>query len=343
MHRFLLIAAMTVLSGCATVYEDRYAYYPGDAYGDYYYGQDDRSYARVSLGYGGYGYGYSAYDSLFWGLQYSYFDPFWYPNFYYGVTYFPRHYGWSYWYAGSYWRWRYFHPYSPYYGSYWDHYYAWNHWPGHRGRYGHGHHDSPRYGSARNAAERLARSPRTGRASIQDARGWRANSLAPHQVSTRATPAGAMPSAVTSRVHREDGLRSRSYVPASRRSGQASLGQAPDSSRYAGGRNRASGRDDWAAGADRNPGRLRNQQGRIDMGGRAARSDYTKPGMFASPAPVREPATGMRFSAPRHNAISTPRQTIHRPPAMRTERSSGARISSPNRPLNRGSRAGRER
>ncbi len=157
MRRFWLIIALVALSGCATVYEDRYVYYGDPGYGgDYYY--DRAPVGRVSFDAGyGYGYGFSAYDSIFWGLHHSYLDPYWYPGFYYGVTYFPSYYGWSSWYAGDYWRWRNFHPYSPYYGSYWDHYYAWT--PRHRYRHGgfrDNHGDPQRFGSARNAAERMA-------------------------------------------------------------------------------------------------------------------------------------------------------------------------------------------
>lgn len=212
MRRFMFIIALVVLSGCATVYRDDYGYYPGETYGgDYYYDPDPWGYDR---------YGYSAYDSLFWGLRYSYFDPFYYPYFHYGVTFFPSYYGWSYWHAGDYWRWRHFHPYSPYYGSWWDHYYDW-HRPidararlhGRRDRgYGNSVNDLARHGSARNAAERMARQTRPVRAG-----------------SVMAMPAGVQgyasdrgtnrwPSAYSrSPVGREPGLRSRDYVPSARR------------------------------------------------------------------------------------------------------------------------------
>lgn len=165
MNRLVLVVLLLALGGCATVYDDRYGYYGGDRYGDYYY--DDYARPAVSVGVGLGGVWYDPYDSLFWGLRYSYFDPFWYPGFYYGVTYFPRYYypygyGWPYWYANWYRPWRYHHPYSPYPGSYWDHYYAWHHYrptrPGRSFRDSvRAVVDSPRYGSSRNEAERAIR------------------------------------------------------------------------------------------------------------------------------------------------------------------------------------------
>lgn len=217
MQRFMLVTALIVLSGCATVYQDDHGYYSGDTYGgDYYYDPDPWGYDR---------YGYSAYDSLLWGLRYSYFDPFYYPYFHYGVTFFPSYYGWSYWYAGDYWRWRHFHPYSPYYGSWWDHYYDW-HRPGasfdararlygRRDRgYGNSVNDPARHGSARNAAERMARQSRPSRAGSIMAVPGRARGYAPDR---SATGSSSMHS--RSRVGRGPGLQSRDYVPSSRRGG----------------------------------------------------------------------------------------------------------------------------
>ena len=154
MRRALIVLLALVLGGCATYHHDGGYYDRSVAHGDYYYDPSP------VIGYGGPGW-YGPYDTLFWGLRYSYFDPFWYPNFHYGVTFFPSYYyGWPYWNAGSYWHWRGYHPYSPHYGSWWDHYYHWqpsgprrNLGPGSRGYGGNG---PERYGSARNAAERLA-------------------------------------------------------------------------------------------------------------------------------------------------------------------------------------------
>jgi hypothetical protein len=154
MRRTLIVVLLAfALGGCVSYgggYYDR-----TDGHGDYYHG------AGPIIGYSGPGW-YAPYDALFWSLRYSYFDPFWYPNFHYGITYFPRYYyGWPYWNAGSYWRWRGYHPYSPHYGSWWDHYYHWQRPSGPRrhlgpGGRGYGGSGPERYGSARNAAERMA-------------------------------------------------------------------------------------------------------------------------------------------------------------------------------------------
>jgi hypothetical protein len=154
MRRILIVLFALGLGACASTRHGGY-YDRGYGYGDYYHG------GGAVIGYSGPGW-YGPYDALFWNLRYSYFDPFWYPNFHYGVTFFPRYYyGWPFWNAGSYWRWRGYHPYSPHYGSWWDHYYHWQRpsgprralGPGVRGAGGNG---PERYGSARNAAERMA-------------------------------------------------------------------------------------------------------------------------------------------------------------------------------------------
>lgn len=210
MKRLSLLLLVLVFAGCATVSEQRYGYVDDGRHGGYYY---DREPARSPM-YFGMGW-YNPYDVMFWGLRYSYFDPFWYPGFYYGVTYFPRYYypfgPWGSWYAGGYSPWRWHHPYSPYWGSYWDHYYA-GHW--HRpaagrlvrpsaGRHGAYADDGvTRFGSARNAAERAAaQAHRRGdgllgpRDRIMTREGWRST---PHGVgSARTLPptrrAGAAP------------------------------------------------------------------------------------------------------------------------------------------------------
>ena len=180
MTRFLLLIALAALGGCATTSSDYYrdGRYYGDAsryddgryYDDGYYG--DRYYEG---GYGGgdyyYGsshgsrYGYASdylmwpeYYSLFWPINHWYADPYYYPGYYYGVTYFPRDY-WSlsltwgnrhrYGYAyNGYW------DYSPYRYSWADNYYDWYPWYRQHSHYHGGYYDRPRYGSARNEAER---------------------------------------------------------------------------------------------------------------------------------------------------------------------------------------------
>jgi hypothetical protein len=165
------IATLLSLSGCVTteyVYRDRYYdRYDGYAYDDdgYYERRvyrDGSAYSRSYAGRGDYYYSmdygwspsyydYPAYYSLFWPMR-SWYDPYWYPGYYYGVTFFPRHYGsfaFSYgWPHYSHWY------YSPYRYSWADNYYDWRPWYG-GGR--HYNHYAPRFGSARNEAERLSR------------------------------------------------------------------------------------------------------------------------------------------------------------------------------------------
>jgi hypothetical protein len=189
----LLLPLALMLGGCVTyptyTYRDgtptRESTYVGDdsyyspAYedqGDYYSGG---GYRYGSAGYRYYApdyITYSAYYSLFWPVNRWYHDPYWHPGFYYGVTFFPRNYfsvsfhsGWR---GSSYSRWSYgggysvgfgySHWYSPYRYSWADSYYDWD-----RYRYrhydtarGHGYrsptYSQPRFGHARNQAERLA-------------------------------------------------------------------------------------------------------------------------------------------------------------------------------------------
>ncbi len=162
LRRLFAFALALSLGGCAT-YETRYydeyddGYYAAsdDGHGDYYVGQPSYRYVD-RYDYPGY-LAWPAYHSMFWGISRWYHDPFYYPGYYYGVTYFPR--GYFAWSSG----WtrhrfdvahRYF-PYSPYRYAWHDHYYDWEPWyrtyPSHRYW-----HPEPRYGSARNEAERLA-------------------------------------------------------------------------------------------------------------------------------------------------------------------------------------------
>lgn len=195
MIRWTSLLLVLLLGGCVTyptytyrddgyprdsryVGDDTYYAPAGDDRGDYYYG--GASYAYGSSGYRYYApdySSYSAYYSLFWPLNRWYHDPYWHPGFYYGVTYFPRNYfsvsfhssfrsyGSSHWgYGGYRAHYGYNHWYSPYRNSWVDSYYDWdryayrNTWRG--GYRGHDRYTSalyaPRYGNARNQAERLA-------------------------------------------------------------------------------------------------------------------------------------------------------------------------------------------
>jgi hypothetical protein len=181
------LSVLLMLSGCVTtrevVYRDGYyrdgysssRYYDEDGrfYDDARYERRDGSYYSPSYaGSGDYYYGrsydtwstwyldYPAYYSVFWPLHRSWYDPYWYPNYYYGVTYFPRNYlsfsigsQWGSPYRSSWY-------YSPYRYSWADNYYDWRPWYGYHSRYSRhdrDHRPTPRYGSARNEAERLSR------------------------------------------------------------------------------------------------------------------------------------------------------------------------------------------
>ena len=145
------------------VYVDGSSYYSpsGGGSGDYYYGDD--SYAD---------YGYSSYVdspyyySLFWPLNRWSVDPYRHPQFFYGVTYYPRNYfsfghgggfnsGYGYGYGSHYRPFGYSsYAYSPYRLSWVDGYYDWssyhNHYAPSYSYY------APRYGNARNEAAWLS-------------------------------------------------------------------------------------------------------------------------------------------------------------------------------------------
>jgi len=175
MKRWLGLLLLTAVSGCTTYegygyrddgyYDDRYydgpGYYRGSPRNDYHgYGY---GYGYDSYGYDGYG-GYpdyvlwSGYYSVLWPVYRGYYDPFYSPGFFYGVTWYPRSYfGLHY----SAYAWPYYQPYAPYRYSYQDAYF--DHWGQRRGdaydrRDRRGNIDPSRYrfGSARNEAERLA-------------------------------------------------------------------------------------------------------------------------------------------------------------------------------------------
>ncbi|SDD73894.1 hypothetical protein [Aquimonas voraii] len=188
----LLLPLSLLLGGCVTY--PTYSYRDGTPVRDTHYVGDDTYYSPANgdygdyysssyrYGSGGYRYyapdyvSYSAYYSLFWPLHRWYHDPYWYPDFHYGVTYFPRNYfsvsfhsGWrghslSHWGYGSGYSIAlgYSHWYSPYRYSWVDSYYDWDRYRFHyrENRQGHGNYapaySQPRFGNARNAAERLA-------------------------------------------------------------------------------------------------------------------------------------------------------------------------------------------
>lgn len=166
-----VLSALLLLAGCVTtrevIYRDRYYDdgYASSRYEDRYY-EDGSYYAPPVSGRGDYYYraphwrashawywDYPAYYSVFWPLYRSWYDPFFHPGYYYGVTYYPRNYfsigfsrGWGW--GGSYSLF-----YSPYRYSWVDNYYDWTPWHRHH----HQRYSAPRYGSALNEAERLAR------------------------------------------------------------------------------------------------------------------------------------------------------------------------------------------
>lgn len=90
------LAAALALSGCATT-----GYHHEDGAADYYYEQDH----GYSGYYAGYGFGGPGY--------FGFYDPFWAPGFYYGVSAWPYGFGYASYSAG----WPYL--YSPWYDSWW--------------------------------------------------------------------------------------------------------------------------------------------------------------------------------------------------------------------------------
>ncbi len=157
MKRFLAILFTIALSGCLTY--DSYGYRDDGYYEDRYY-----SGGRYHDDYAGYGSGYSNWDypdyvywsdyySILWPVYRGYYDPFYTPGFYYGVTWYPR----TYFGLGHHWNsWPYYHAYAPYRHSYWDGYY--DRWDRRGGRHNHSPSSNQPYlyGSARNEAEQLA-------------------------------------------------------------------------------------------------------------------------------------------------------------------------------------------
>ncbi len=300
MKRLSLLLLIIALSGCATVSENRYGYVDDPRHGGYYYDREPVR-SQVYLGAGW----YNPYDVMFWGLRYSYFDPFWYPGFYYGVTYFPRYYypfgPWGSWYAGWYHPWRYHHPYSPYWGSYWDHYYA-GHWhrprpprdPGHRpvGRFGVVDDGVPRFGSARNAAERAA-------SGITGPRGGHAMPAPPQRVMTRGGwqsargEAGSVRSMPERRPMAPPARSSRPVMPSSSPGGGMRSTPAPSR----GSRGVPSGSRSGRAGSDAPPTMSWSLPERRPLPTTAG-FGRVEPGQPFAPGPDRGRATGFGDSAP---------------------------------------------
>lgn len=167
------LASSTLLTGCVSygesyAYEERYVggrtyyepreerYYDDGHYaGDYYY-EESPSWS-VSYGYGDWPWYGGTYYSVLWPTYAHWYDPWYSPGYYYGVTWFPRSwYGYSFaYYGGSPWHYR-WHHYAPYRYSWWDNYYDWDRWDDRGWRDSRRSRDVYRFGSARNEAERLA-------------------------------------------------------------------------------------------------------------------------------------------------------------------------------------------
>ncbi len=181
-----ILALTTLLAGCVSYseyggYDNGYYTTGRDSYGDPIYADGSSVYAPASSGRGDYyyedegyaNYGYSSYVdspyyySLFWSLNRWSVDPYWHPQFFYGVTYYPRNYfsfgygggfnhGYGYGYGSRYRQFGYSsYAYSPYRLSWVDGYYDWSSYR---------HYDTPsysyyapRYGNARNEAAWLSR------------------------------------------------------------------------------------------------------------------------------------------------------------------------------------------
>ena len=174
MRWITILVAAAVLTGCVTtrevVYREPYQGVPGGSHvgggtyydpgyagsGDYYYGSANYGgYAGYGASYGVSYFDYPLYYSLFWPINRWYYDPFVYPGYHYGVTWFPRNYfsvSLSY---GNSWNRHGWMSYSPYRYSWVDNYYDWRPWydryPSYRN-----HYPKPRYGDARVEAQRLA-------------------------------------------------------------------------------------------------------------------------------------------------------------------------------------------
>jgi len=196
------LAAVATLTGCVytqeVVYRERYS--PAPAYsqdyaGDYqnaprYYSEDGYYYTPGQDGYGDYygstyggswnvNYGVSYFDypyyySLFWPINRWYYDPFAYPGYRYGVTFFPSNYlSLSFGFGGGHWHGSSWMAYSPYRYSWVDNYYDWRPWYQHS-HYSH-YYPTPRYGDAQVEASRLADMRRWDRPRSYRGDGYQAN------------------------------------------------------------------------------------------------------------------------------------------------------------------------
>ncbi|MBB5207459.1 hypothetical protein [Chiayiivirga flava] len=153
---------------------DRYVggstyYSSGSSYGgDYYYREPDFYSSSSYLD-------YPYYYSIFQPINSWWYDPYYFPSYYYGVTFYPRNYfglSLSYAYPHGYgWPRSHFHGsfYSPYRYGWVDSYYDWEPWYANYPRY-RNYYPTPRYGSARREAERLASWSDSRRYSAQDYR-----------------------------------------------------------------------------------------------------------------------------------------------------------------------------
>ncbi len=165
-----------LLAGCVSYPEYRSyddSYYASDSYGEPVYAGGSSYYSPGDSGGGDYYYqdsGYSSayldypyYYSLFYPLNRWSVDPYWYPRFYYGVTYYPRSYfsaGYGgdyrsgYGYGGRYGGYL-SYSYSPYRNAWVDSYYDWHSYYDRSASRSYRHY-APRYGSARNEAAWLS-------------------------------------------------------------------------------------------------------------------------------------------------------------------------------------------
>lgn len=111
MPRLCAVLLLVLLAGCASA---PYGVHYADEYGgaEYYY--DSYTPAYIA---------YPAYYSVLWPVYSQWYDPFYAPGFYYGVTFFPsyyNHWGWSGW--GNRLAW------SPWRSAWWDSYHDWYYW-----------------------------------------------------------------------------------------------------------------------------------------------------------------------------------------------------------------------
>lgn len=253
MRMITILVATLVLSGCVSrevVYRDRYVqapHYEGGYSSDstYYrddggYYQDDSGYYRdggsyygsSTSGYGSYysgaGYGpsyssnisfgvnyfdYPVYYSMFWPINRWYYDPFAYPGYHYGVTWFPRSYLSLSMSFGNRWGSSGYLHYSPYRYSWVDNYYDWSPWYNRYPNY-QTYYPTPRYGDARVEASRLVAQRRASPQRAQTNSGYydrsspmRNTGVAPASRGNRAADYGGRTNAASRQSTSRDGVR----------------------------------------------------------------------------------------------------------------------------------------